>query len=306
VPDFWTHMRNERLVVTGSSGWFGRTLVDQLITAHIPFICLGSHERLEIFSGRKIRVRSFNRAVIREFSPTLVADFAFLTREKVASMTPQEYLSINKKLTSEAIELLALESVKGIVTVSSGASVHEFGNSQQYSSSQLYGQLKRDAEIKFAAAATSLNKSWVNLRAWSVSGQFVTNLQGYAFSKFIFEAVNLRRIEINSSNLVFRRYVDVGDLIRVGLELVLEAESRWTLDSGGELVELEQLAHRIFGVLSLAPRIVVRRSSSAPVDDYFSRSSDWENTCRKIGFKPKSLERQISNLVERIKLQNGV
>ena len=304
MENFWPKIQNERFVVAGSSGWFGRTLVDQLIRAGIPFICLGSHQRDEIFSGQSIRVHSFSMPLVKSFAPTIVADFAFLTREKAALMSPQEYVSTNQKLTNEAIELLELESVKGIVTVSSGASVHHIRDFPGNSGPQLYGQLKRDAEFKFGAAATSLKKSWVNLRAWSVSGPFVTNPHAYAFSRFIFEAVNLHRIDIKSSNLVFRRYVDVGDLIRVGLELLLDAESRCTLDSGGELVELEQLAHRIFRVLDLKPSIYLDRSQSDPVDDYFTRSNEWEDTCCKLGFKAKSLDGQISNMVKHFKLRS--
>jgi nucleoside-diphosphate-sugar epimerase len=162
-----------------------------------------------------------------------------------------------------------------------------------------YGQLKLEAENRFRDEVTRMDKSWVNIRAWSVSGKFVQNISGYAFSKFVHDAIFERRISIHSPHMVFRRYVDVGDLIHVATQLAMSGEFRGTIDSGGELVELEQLAHRIFGVLKLEPKIDVQRTNLGVVDDYFSRSAQWESLCLRIGYEPKNLNAQILNLAQR-------
>jgi nucleoside-diphosphate-sugar epimerase len=285
MNDFWYRNQSAKFLITGATGWFGRTLVDQLIQARIPFMCLGSHGRREIFSGKQIRVQTFDDALVQDFAPTIVADFAFLTRDKSEVMSPQEYANTNRRLTDQAISLAQIDSVRALITTSSGAAVHGKTDS--------YGQLKLEADERFRDETAKLDKSWVNIRAWSVSGQFVRNINGYAFSKFVHDAIFEEKISIESPHMVFRRYVDVGDLILVAIKLALGGEFRGTIDSGGELVELEQLAHRIFSVLQLEPKIDVKRTDSGYIDDYFSRSSQWEKECQRIGFAAKSLDFQI-------------
>jgi nucleoside-diphosphate-sugar epimerase len=288
MDDFWSKYRNARFLITGASGWFGRTLVDQLIEADIPFVCLGSRNRQEVFSGRPIDILTYDDVQGLGFAPTVLADFAFLTRDKTGVLPPGEYAETNRRLTNQAISLARIDSVQTILTTSSGATVHGMSDS--------YSQLKLEAEEKFGHEIAGLYKSWVNIRAWSVSGPFVRNFSGYAFSRFVYEAIFKGRISIESPHLVFRRYVDVGDLISVALQLALGGGYSGTIDSGGELLELENLAHRIFGVLQMDPKIDVNRTSPEIVDDYFSRSAQWEFVCRDLGYKPLDLDGQIERL----------
>jgi nucleoside-diphosphate-sugar epimerase len=296
MSDFWSRNRDARLIITGASGWFGRTLVDQLIKAGVPFLCIGSHRRAEAFSGKQIEIFAYGDAEVLDFSPTAIVDFAFLTRDKRGVMSPQDYEETNRRLTDQALTLARIDSVKALVTTSSGASVHGVVDS--------YSQLKREAEEKFLDETVKLEKSWVNIRPWSVSGPFIRNITGYAFSRFVHDAVFLGKISIESPHMVFRRYVDVGDLINVALKLAFSGRFTGSIDSGGELVELEQLAYRIFGVLKLKPNIEVERVGLGKVDDYFSRSAVWEDTCRDLGYEPLSLDGQIETLAKSFLARN--
>ena len=98
--------------------------------------------------------------------------------------------------------------------------------------------------------------------------------------------------------MVFRRYVDVGDLVSVAMQLALSGTFTGTIDSGGELVELEQFAHRIFEVIQVEPRIEVSRDKRQSVDDYFTRSAQWEVVCRNFGYEPLDLDSQIKGLAK--------
>jgi len=296
MDEFWSRNRNARVIVTGASGWFGRTFVDQLLKANIPFLCLGSHRRLEVFSGKQVEIYTYDDGVCQEFAPTVVADFAFLTRDKTEVMSPKEYVETNRRLTDQALGLARIDSVRALITTSSGASMHGKPDS--------YGQLKLEAEDRFRDETAKLDKSWVNMRAWSVSGPFIRNINGYAFSKFVHNATLEGKICIESPHMVFRRYVDVGDLINVALKLAFSGRFTGSIDSGGELVELEQLAYRIFGVLKLKPNIEVERVGLGKVDDYFSRSAVWEDTCRDLGYEPLSLDGQIETLAKSFLARN--
>jgi nucleoside-diphosphate-sugar epimerase len=290
MSDFWSRNKDARLIITGASGWFGRTLVDQLIKAGVPFLCIGSHRRAEAFSGKQIEIFAYDDAEVLDFSPTAIVDFAFLTRDKTGVMSPQDYEETNRRLTDQALTLARIDSVKALVTTSSGASVHGVVDS--------YSQLKREAEEKFLDETVKLDKSWVNIRPWSVSGPFIRNITGYAFSRFVHDAVFLGKISIESPHMVFRRYVDVGDLVSVAMQLALSGTFTGTIDSGGELVELEQLAHRIFEVIQVEPRIEVSRNKRQSVDDYFTRSAQWERVCRNLGYEPLGLDSQIKGLAK--------
>lgn len=290
MSDFWSNNKDARFLITGASGWFGRTLVDQLIRAEVPFTCIGSHRRVEAFSGKQIEIFTYEDAEVFDFSPTAVVDFAFLTRDKSGVFSPQDYAETNRQLTHQALTLAQINSVEALITASSGASVH--GGIDSYS------QLKREAEERFLDETVKLDKSWVNIRAWSVSGPFIRNINGYAFSKFVHDAVFEGRISIDSPHMVFRRYVDVGDLVSVATQLALGGKFTGTIDSGGELVELEQLAHRIFDVIQVEPRIEVSRNKLQSVDDYFTRSAQWEVVCRDLGYEPLDLDGQIEALAK--------
>jgi nucleoside-diphosphate-sugar epimerase len=290
MSDFWSRNKDARLIITGASGWFGRTLVDQLIKAGVPFLCIGSHRRAEAFSGKQIEIFSYDDAEVLDFSPTAIVDFAFLTRDKRGVMSPQDYEETNRRLTDQALTLARIDSVKALVTTSSGASVHGVVDS--------YSQLKREAEERFLDETVKLDKSWVNIRPWSVSGPFIRNINGYAFSRFVHDAVFLGKISIESPRMVFRRYVDVGDLVSVAMQLALSGNFTGTIDSGGELVELEQLAHRIFEVIQVEPRIEVSSNKRQSVDDYFTRSAQWEVVCRNLGYEALDLDSQIKGLAK--------
>lgn len=290
MSDFWSRNKDARFIITGASGWFGRTLVDQLIGAEVPFLCTGSHRRAEAFSGKQIEIFAYDDVEVLEFSPTAIVDFAFLTRDKSGVMSPQDYEETNRRLTDQALTLARIDSVKALITASSGASVHGVVDS--------YSQLKREAEERFLDETVKLDKSWVNIRPWSVSGPFIRNITGYAFSKFVHDAVFTGKISIDSPHLVFRRYVDVGDLVSVAMQLALNGTFTGTIDSGGELVELEQLAHRIFEVIQVEPRIEVSRNKRQSVDDYFTRSAQWEVVCRNLAYEPLDLDSQIKGLAK--------
>jgi hypothetical protein len=82
------------------------------------------------------------------------------------------------------------------------------------------------------------------------------------------------------------------------MQLALSGTFTGTIDSGGELVELEQLAHRIFEVIQVEPRIEVSRDILGGVDDYFTRSTQWEVVCRNLGYEPLALDSQIQGLAK--------
>ena len=81
---------DDRLLVLGGGGWFGRTLL-HLVGSSVPVHATASSTRRGL--------ETWDLARIRDFAPTVVANFAFLTRERISVEGTQEFNRINRQLT---------------------------------------------------------------------------------------------------------------------------------------------------------------------------------------------------------------
>ena len=263
----------DRIAVLGARGWFGKTFLSLLPTG-IPTLLTAS--RADALHSEW----SWER--VQDFAPTVVANFAFLTRERIAIEGIEEFTATNTRLIEQFERTAGLSSVRAVLTVSSGAAVTE--------PEEPYGALKR-LEERVAGELASPSRSSVVLRAYSVSGPFVRRPRDYAFSDFILQASG-GRVSITADHLVFRRYVSVADALEVSATSALVGWSG-TVDSGGELVEMGELAQRVISIVD--PMAVVERPM---VDDlrsetYASDDASWVQACERLGHVPLDLDEQI-------------
>ena len=272
--------RNERILILGSSGWFGQTLIEMLSKSNSKLAMRGS-----IDGSRAV----FDNKTIEQFQPTIVANFAFLTRNKLSMYSREQFIQINRLLIDRMHFAGQLDSVKSLLTVSSGASTD--ANAQDgMNSKEIYGALKKEEE-KTALSCQTTNRSVVVLRAYSVSGPFVRNPNQYAFSSFIAQALLGEEIEMLATKPVFRRYISVGDLLAVGL---VRAISGWSgvIESGGELLEIEELAQRV--AKQLGAKLKTRNLISTEVaDSYHSDDESWRHHLANSGLNALTLNEQI-------------
>jgi nucleoside-diphosphate-sugar epimerase len=287
-----------RVVVTGASGWLGRTMVHILESHGAEYLLLGSSSRWENFSSGPKRVHKFTKELVRDFSPTLVTDFAFLTRETISNYSLSDYTMINRALIKEAIWMLSLPSVKGFVSTSSGAAVAANKPSDDSFEQNPYGHLKRESEHLLMSLSDKLGVPHVVARPWSVSGEFVTKVQGFAFSQMIYSALTKRRIDIENQHPVFRKYVDLEDLLRVCIGNLELGSNSQVIDSGGELIDLVELAKKI--AKHVGPDVKVNHSvdSSREGDKYYSNGLSWAKACEAIRYKPIDLDCQIAKVTK--------
>ena len=90
---------------------------------------------------------------------------------------------------------------------------------------------------------------------------------------------------------MFRRYVLAEELLALGIAEGSVGPA--TIDSGGELVEMAELAARIAAVVR--PDAVISRDEADPrePDNYHSDGQDWEMRCQRWDLASASLGRQI-------------
>ncbi|MBW0014614.1 MAG: NAD(P)-dependent oxidoreductase, partial [Mycobacterium sp.] len=90
---------NDRVLVTGASGWLGRTALDLLAPLGLPTLALASRARFIRVGDCQIECRVWDDREVAAFAPTVVLDCAFLTRDRIADMSLGEYVAANRTLT---------------------------------------------------------------------------------------------------------------------------------------------------------------------------------------------------------------
>ncbi len=283
-------LANDRVLVTGASGWLGRTAVDLLAPLELPTLAVASRARVIRVSDFEIECRVWDDREVAAFAPTVVVDCAFLTRDRVADMPLGDYVAANRTLTERLLYATRLSSVRLALTVSSGAAINPHDALDGPIEDNPYGYLKREAEQRLAQAAAESAAVPVVVRAWSISGAHVQKPQGYALSSMIRDA-DSGAIRIRARRPVFRRYVLAEELLALGL--AEGGVGPATIDSGGELVEMAELAARIAAVVR--PDAVISRDEVDPSepDNYHSDGHDWEMRCQRWDLASASLSRQI-------------
>lgn len=278
----------------GASGWVGRTACRWLTELDTQVLAIASSARVEQVSSIPVKFETFDFARLKDFKPTTVIDAAFITREKLESLSLEKYLSSNQKLIEQALKVQRIPSLEKFIGVSSGASLPHLRGERTDLSLDPYGILKARYENRLIENA-ELRLMTTIARIWSISGDLVTKPTLFAFSNLIQQAI-LGHIEINSSRKVFRRYVDLQDFIKVAC-FSSPGASR-VIDSGGRLVEIGDLANLIFHQLGLPPSVGRSLSFECESDSYHSDDSSWQASLREIKYIPLTLEEQITKVAE--------
>ncbi len=265
-------LADDRVLVLGATGWFGRTFLSL-----VP----RSLEVLPVTRMEQPGFETYGSDRITAFAPTVVANFAFLTRDRLSDLGVKEFTRTNERLTAEFITAAKLPTVRLAITVSSGATVTE--------PQSPYGSLKRIEESESLALASS-QRAIVVVRAYSVSGPYVRRPRAYAFSDMVLQA-DSGAVEVLASALTYRRYVDVGDALVLALADGLDGRSG-VFETGGELVEMSDLAERVIAQVN-PDASLVRGMIQGDSSTYASDGRSWSEVCARHSFAPLVLDEQI-------------
>ena len=283
---------SDRVVITGASGWFGRTATLMFNKMGIPTYLTGSHKRTIEYLGHSFEINEWNPSEIEKFQPTVVIDCAYLTREFAESVSLDEYVSTNRDLLDRIIQISKLPSITRIISFSSGAAyAYVLGNATSGVMEDPYGFLKYEAEQRLTNEIDADNCKVTIPRVWSVSGALVTKIQGFAFSDLIFQAKS-GKIVISSDLKVFRRYCAIEEVIAVAMADTSSTHS--IFDTGGESIEIRELAKRVSSIINPKATITQINPSNSESNDYQSSNRDWVARCSELDFEPMTLDEQIS------------
>jgi nucleoside-diphosphate-sugar epimerase len=279
-----------RLLITGGTGWFGRNVISMATNLGMNYLVMGSGDKEIIIDGKNTLVREQNFQEIREFEPTIIVDTAFLTREKLESLGRDQFISVNRKLMKESLEMASLPSVRKYVGFSSGATMNLSGQTSFSLHENPYAALKREYEagMTYLSRATRGNISIA--RVWSVTGDHMTKPELFAFSNLISQA-RTGRIIIKAKNLVFRRYCTINEVISVAL--ANSGSQGAVFDTGGELIEIGDLAEIIRQEINPEAEIFRELHDGIEPDNYFSDGKVWGQLLSESNIKPASVREQV-------------
>jgi nucleoside-diphosphate-sugar epimerase len=208
---------------------------------------------------------------------------AHLTRDREAEWEPYAFAEENERLTSAALKLAQLPTVRAVVLASSGASVT--------SPESLYGRGKAVAESLFLDHSRRTGQPCVVARAWSLSGSLCPKPQIFALYDLISQAKRHGSISISSAASVWRRYVDAGEFLETCLSAA-GADVTSVIDSYGELVEIGELAERVLSTLMIKGE-VARVDPSGTPNYYAAYSSAFDEWAGEFSVRVSDLEEQI-------------
>lgn len=253
------------------------------------FLLVGSRRGQLHVGGSTHIVHEWNEREVEKFSPDLVLDFAYLTRNWITELGLSEYRARNEALAERLMWAATLRSVETVVTISSGAAVQP--------ELDPYGEGKKNIELTLKEALKTSSTNLGVLRAWSVSGGFVREPHQYALSSFVRQGLDSGNITVSADRKVFRRYCAVEELLAVGLHLA-HKHSHSLLDSGGEKLEILDIAKKVAEQIPGA-RVILEHPArdSQDSDDYSSDNESWVRGLRDARLAPMSIEDQITNVI---------
>jgi nucleoside-diphosphate-sugar epimerase len=285
------------IVVTGATGWVGRTVIDQL---HQELTEADVQRRLRGFSsqagllpvahGPQVTLQplmDLPRLAEREPISALI-HCAFLTPDRLADLGPQTFADTNRAISDQVCAALGQNPEIRVVTFSSGAAGLMEGVGAAPATA-LYGELKLEEERRLSALAATLV-----LRIYALTGRHIRHPRRYALGDFLHRALAGEPIAIQSKRPVIRGYGHADAIAGLAIRWVLSPQPAPcnpipTVSHTLELVELAETIAKIYG----QPPPVVPFRSEAEADRYTAPKDDFLKALRLHDLPCLSLEDQI-------------
>ncbi len=284
---------DDRIVITGASGWLGRSLLHELSAALADrfddtVLALGARPRtVTLLDGRPVPVGAWNEADVTAWRPTVAVHLAYLTADRLAAAGGEEaYIRLNDDLTRRAAALRRTPTLRTFVASSSGAAT--VAGTDSALGRHPYSRMRLAEENDLLAAS---DVPTLIARAWSVSGGYCNRPKSFAFSDFVTSAIDTGQVVVRAPGVVLRRYVDAGEYLAVALAEALSGRTG-VLDSTGELVEIRQLAHAVADELG-GSVVEAAPDPAVPVDRYASDDPTMAACATARGLTLSTLREQI-------------
>jgi nucleoside-diphosphate-sugar epimerase len=290
--------RRPRWVLTGASGWFGRTALWEYEQLHGPealrrdvIACASTARPIDIGSPHG----PVSAVALEALDSVDAADglihLAFLTRDRVAAVGLERYVAGNRAITARLADFIDRHPAIPIVTTSSGAAA-VFDAAAVDLDADPYAALKQEEEALWRRSGAE--RMAMVFRVYAASGRFIKDPKVFALSDFLSRALGGERIEIRNERPVIRSYVHVGTMMRLFWAMLAAPAGRGfrQVDAVLQTVSLVELAEAISGLWHL-PEPLYRIDLSLPADDYQADSGPFRELLRQYGIAAPGLREQL-------------
>lgn len=293
------------LVISGATGWVGRTAVHEL-QRRLPPALFARHVRLFASRAGSLVLPGSSGAAgemlpvhplssLGDLAATepiaAVLHAAFLTRDRLATLGQDTYVNTNRLITRQVADALRLSPSARVVVISSGAAAaHDHADDRAGGiAHDPYGVLKREEEQVLTDLAPGLV-----LRLYALSGRFIREPDRFALGDFLGTALRGEAIRVRSPRPVLRSYGHAGDITALAWRWLLDGASPPALPVAAVNLEIDllSLAERIRELYDLPP-VVADVTPDAPPDRYVADPQPFLEALARYGLSPSSLDQQL-------------
>lgn len=289
----------QRWLLTGASGWFGRTALQQYELTHGPeavrreVIPFASRERWVDFDSPQGPVLARPLATMAEIAnPAGLLHLAFLNREKVVEQGQERYVAQNRAITASVIKLMQDWPDMPVVSTSSGAAAALDGLPADIERNP-YASLKQEEESLIAQYSAS--RMAIIFRVYAASGCFMTRPEKFALGDFLLQALSGQPIHIRAPYRVTRSYVSAESLLALSWQLLQHPQGAGSLqrfDACTHTLSLQELAQLVAaetGAAVISPEI----PAEAGHDNYQGDLTRFQSLLSQRQLQPLTMAEQI-------------
>lgn len=291
-----------KYVVVGGSGWVAQTTIAKLLDTQfcLPenLVVYGSHARYgSTIDGHNFRIHDW-KPKKEEFSINTLVPTAFITLDKYLKYGEEKFLSLNKELIEHVRRYIALNAPQCCILFSSGIVSLPKIDEKISKPHSIYQALKREEEESIKAQCAQTGTKLVICRLFNASGRYIQNVKHYAISNLILQALKYGKITLDSKAPVWRRYVDLGQVIELCI-MVSNKKEMYVFETGGVRIELRDLAKTV--ALHLDATFNDKYEIERGEDSYHSQSHEFEEMAFRLGVKLLNIQEQISETAVGVK-----
>lgn len=315
TPAVSSSLNNDRrlFLITGATGWLGRALTEMLHHAlgqkftERVILCGSKPQTTTLGDGTVVPIHELATAArLLEGRPAWLFHFAFLTKDRVGSLSDQEYIERNREISGIAASLVEDGNVSGVMLASSGAVYDHLLGGKRDSAASLYGMLKAEDESRFEKACAGRGVQLVAPRIFNLSGPCMNKFDAYALSAIIVDVLRGGPIRLRANKPVVRSYFFIGDLFELCMRCLTDRSARGSavrFDTvGSEAIEVGELAVRVRSALN-QPSMPIERPPVNPdsEDRYVGDAAGLNALLARHAVAPLPLDAQIAATADYIR-----
>src|SRR5262249_1649650 len=169
-------------------------------------------------TGRNVHIHALDNLVnLADEKRYVFLHYAFLTRDKVATYSHDDYIAGNAAITGAVSRMITSRKTIGLFIPSSGAVYRRGRTIDDDIVANPYGVLKLRDEEHFAQLAAQQGIPLAIVRVFNLAGPYINKVNTYALSSIILDVLRGGPVTLRASHPVIRSYVSIFDVIDLAL-----------------------------------------------------------------------------------------